>query len=415
MADQSHDGPKSLTAAQLIAVVSDAATASTLDAWAKSRGVVAPQIRIAQADTDFLFALPQRRPLILVLELGDVSPERVAMVERMARGADDGCAVIALFGKINNDDMRRLFRAGVGDVLNTASDGNELRGALDNTLSQFPDAQEGTADRLGKLYTVFKTGGGTGATLLSINLARELAHRRAGRIALVDLDVQFGTLETALDMPSRLNLTDAIRASERLDHTMLGSMMVSHKSGFDVLMNGKSIAPVDVITENFIERFIATLKPTYDHIIFDMPTSWGRWFYNAARASTQIMPVVEPTVRCADGARRLAQGFEDLGLAGLSMMPIANRADRTPEVRRRLKEIADILGAPVECIVREDTKTASLCADTGACARDISATAPLTQDIEAIAARLCAEVTPPTDAKPAREGASRFKLFGSRS
>lgn len=395
----------------LHAVVRHDNFARHVESWSASRSVVHAAIKRAQTLADVSAALPVSRPLIVLLELGDATPEAIAEIERMQKRLDERCALVVALSNVQTGDMRRLMRAGVNDILAPHADAEEVNATLDALARSLP-AGSANAGGPGLLFPILKTGGGVGGSLIAINLARELAHRQAGRIALIDLDIQFGSIDIALDVEPRLNLTDAIRAGDRLDATMLRSMMTPHKSGFDILANGKSIAPVDVVTDTFMERLTAQLKQTYDYVLLDMPMTWSPWFYTAATHADALLTIVEPSVKSADGSRRIMQGLSDLGIAKPKLIPIANRADKTPDVKRRLQRIADILETPCDLLVRDDARTAGAASDLGECAREVAATAPLTVDIEAIAARLSAARTESPSVTPVRDNLSKFRLFG---
>ncbi len=359
--------------------------------------------------------VPDQNASVVVVEIGSATPARLARVEDIVAHAHQGTTIIAILDSPSSEDVRRLFRAGVSDVLSFPINHEELSSALEaakrNMVPVVPARNEG-----GKLISLLKTGGGVGATTVAINLARELAHKGAGRIALVDMDVQFGGVEVSLDIEPRLNFSDAVRAGQRLDGTMLKSMMTHHKSGFDVLPAAKSVAPIDVVSEDFVHRFCEQLKASYDVVLFDMPTCWAPWFFQALEASDLIMPVVEPTVRSADCARRIVQAIEDLGSGKPRFLPVANKTTREPATKDRLKAISEILHAKVDLQVREESKIAQQAADLGLCLRDVSASAGITQDFEQIAAAVvtlfalqAAEPAEPTGK------ARRISFFGARS
>jgi len=261
----------------LHAVVRHDGFARHVESWCASRSVTRAAIKRASSVNDAAAPLPTVRPLIVLLELGDATPEAIAEVERMQKRLDERCVLVAALSNVQTSDMRRLMRAGVNDILAPHADADEVNATLDALARSLPASE--VAGEAGQVFSILKTAGGVGCSFIAINLARELAHRQAGRIALVDLDIQFGRIDIALDVEPRINITYAIRAGERLDATMLRSMMTPHKSGFDLLANGKSIAPVDVVTEAFVERLITQLKLSYQYILLDMPTTWSPWFY----------------------------------------------------------------------------------------------------------------------------------------
>lgn len=397
---------------RLSAAVIREETTNAVRTLSQSAGIESCAVNVLSADE---LTVPDPAATVVVVEIGAATPARLTNVERIVRDAQAGASIIAVLDNPQSEDVRRLFRAGVSDVLSFPINHAELSSALAaakrNALPVEPVSAE-----TGKIISILKTGGGVGATTVAINLARELAHKQAGRIALIDMDVQFGGVEVSLDIEPRLNFSDAVRAGARLDGTMLQSMMTRHKSGFDVLPAAKSVAPVEVISEDLVVSLCEQLKSSYDVIIFDMPSSWTPWFFPALNASDLIVPVVEPSVRSADCTRRVVQAIDDLGLAKPKFFPVANKSSREPAVKDRLKAIGEILHAKVDLLVREDPKVARQAADLGQCLRDVSANAGITQDFEQLAiSMISALALNVADTSEATNKSRRISFFGARA
>jgi len=326
----------------------------------------------------------------VLVEIGEKAPERLQALERYALNKPPGQSIIAILDQPSGDDVRRLFRAGISDVLSCPVAKSELASALSTAISQ--TVPGGGKDSHGALLAFLKTGGGVGATTMAVNVAAELARNKFGSVVLVDLDVQFGGVNVALDISPRLNFSDAVRAGQRLDGTMLRSMMTAHSSGIDVLPAAKSLAQVDVITEEFAQTLCSLLKQNYDYVVFDMPTCWTSAFYPILKEANIIAPVVAPTVRSADCARRIMQAIGDLGIEHPKMLPIANRAAKDATTVERLRKIGEILNTRIELLVREDLKLAAQAADIGQTIRDVSAGAGLANDFTLIAQKIHSDV-----------------------
>src|SRR3954447_23769147 len=68
--------------------------------------------------------------------------------------------------------------------------------------------------RLARVIVVVSPKGGSGKTAVSSNLAVALAQRHPGRVVAVDLDVQFGDLETALSLTPERTLAQLARGTQ---------------------------------------------------------------------------------------------------------------------------------------------------------------------------------------------------------
>lgn len=357
--------------------------------------------------------LPPAR--LLVIEQFQDVPEPIERLEVIARAMPSRTAVIFIMNQPTATDMRRLFHAGAGDVLSSSITQPELYAALNATVSEHGQRQEASSAS-GRLITVLKSAGGVGATSFCANLARTLCESDAGEVLLVDLDVQFAGLTTCLDLKPRLTLLDAVRADERLDPTLLRSLMGQHPSGFHMLAAPKSMTAADALTPEFLTTFIAQLKSEFDLILFDMPMGWSDWFSEVLSESDLIVPILEPSVRCADGARRILDALEDLGLAALELQPVVNKLERTPAAKERLSGLEKVFSDRSLVTIREDTKAFQKASDLGRCLLDIGGTAAQ-QDYVYIARRIAHSLELDIDLPGGAHNERRLglRLFGERA
>ena len=403
--------PDSLT---VVARPTASETAQLLRDWCAEAGIEAVDLqpRDASLNGSEASALPVA-DLVIVEQFTD-APEPIERLEAIAHAMPASTNVIFMLANPTANDMRRLFHAGATDVLNTGITEPELIAALNAALTDSEKLKTANAAK-GNLITVLKTAGGVGATSIAANLARTLAENAAGSVVLVDLDVQFAGLTSCLDLQPRLTVLDAIRAGERLDATLLRSLLVQHKSGFNILAGPKSMTAAEAVTPDFVATLTALLRAEFDIVIVDLPMNWSDWFAEILSESDVLMPVLQPSVRCADGARRTLDALADLGLSEQHMLPIINKAERTPASKDRLNSLSAIFsGAPVMTI-REDTKMFQKAADLGQCLLDIGG-GSAQQDFNLAAQRMAETLAFDLEMPTSPQGERRLglKLFGER-
>ncbi len=78
--------------------------------------------------------------------------------------------------------------------------------------------------------------GGAGKTTVATNLATRLALSAPGRVAIVDLDLQFGDVASALGLGPQATIADAARLGNQLDSTALKVFLEPHPSGLYALV-----------------------------------------------------------------------------------------------------------------------------------------------------------------------------------
>ena len=116
---------------------------------------------------------------------------------------------------------------------------------------------------------VFSTKGGTGKTFIATNLAAGLA--AAGkRVALVDLDLQFGDAAIALGLVPRGPCSTWSRATGVRRHAV-EDFMLKHSSGLSVLPAPLYPDEAEQITVEDIESILQVMQSSYEYVVVDTP------------------------------------------------------------------------------------------------------------------------------------------------
>lgn len=396
----------------LIAVVRSGELAGQIDAYCAAAPDIAADIKVLDEAVSAAPAIINGGADIVLIEAGPNAD--IAALEELCAYVARGGSFIVIMEDPTTDVVRRLFRAGVTDVLPTPVMPNELTAALNTARGrrvEAPGAAPAAAN--GKIVSVLKTAGGVGATTFAVNAGAALARNCEGRIALVDLDVQFGQVATSLDVSPRMTILDALRAGKRLDPTLLASTMHQHQSGLKILAAPAEITPLEAVNEEFIDRLLANLRATAAISIIEAPAAWSQWVGHLLDKSDLIVPVAESTVRSAAGAARINQSFVDFGLTRPIINLVVNKYEKTIENNERAKKLGEIFRVKPAGAVRLDVKTAQDAADRGILFSDASAKSLAAKDFETnartIAAAIGVELAQETEAS-----APFAKLLGGR-
>src|SRR5919204_93321 len=115
----------------------------------------------------------------------------------------------------------------------------------------------------GSSLVVLGPKGGTGKTLISTNLAVELA-RRDQRVVLVDLDLQFGDIGLALGLVPERTVYELAKAGRPYDHDKLDRHLMRHPSGVKVLVGPTRPDHASAVTVDFLRDVYASLRTMCD-------------------------------------------------------------------------------------------------------------------------------------------------------
>ncbi len=132
------------------------------------------------------------------------------------------------------------------------------------------------ARALGKVLTVASATGGCGKTFLATNLAYFLARHSGGRVCVIDLDLQFGEVSTALRLKPRFTIYDALQREDNDEADLarhFPEYLVAHSTGVHVLAAPKDPSEADRINPPDVTRIIEAARQHFDHVVVDTPSA----------------------------------------------------------------------------------------------------------------------------------------------
>lgn len=401
------------TMKSLVAILRSGEIAAEIRAYCDASPDIAADIRVAETSVADAPSIINGGADIVVIEAGAAAATDIAALEQLCAYVARGGSFIVIMEDPSAEIVRRLFRAGVTDVLPTPVMPVELVAALNTARGRKIEVPAAGAPAAGKIVTVIKTAGGVGATTLAANLGAALGPMVEGRIALVDLDIQFGQVTTALDLRPRMTVLDAVRAGARLDPILLASTLCAHESGLEVLAAPSEITPLDAISEQFIDRLFRNLRALAAVSIIEVPAAWAQWIGDVVDKSDLVIPVAEASVRSAAGAARINQSFIDFGVTGLNIHLIVNKYEKTIENNERAKKIAEIFRTKPAGVVRLDVKAAQDAADRGLLFSALSQKSVTARDFETNARNIAVALGLTLSAAP-ETAAPLSRLLGAR-
>lgn len=226
-----------------------------------------------------------------------------------------------------------------------------------------PAAQRGS----GRLYLVARSRGGLGATSFAVNLALGLqaAGRKDGRhVAIVDLDLQFGTVASCLDLPDRGGLVALAQLDAHPDAHAVRAALQPHSSGISVLPAPKRPIPLDAFDADRIEALVTQLLDLHDAVVVDLPPALVGWIEPLLRLADRVFMVTDLAVTSVDCARRVVDAFRE-DAPDLKVDIVVAR-ERKPFFRGRIhREVAEALDTPLNHWLPPDPKRARLALDRG--------------------------------------------------
>ena len=218
-------------------------------------------------------------PDIVLTDVNMPIMDGIQLTERLAQELP-ASPVIIMSVQGERDYLRRAMQAGAREYLIKPFSHDELVAAirrvhqLEEKKGTFaraaaPDTSGAPrAAALGEVIVLFSGKGGVGKTLLATNLSVALAVETESRVALVDLDLQFGDIGVMLNLDHSRSITDVVD-SETLEPEMLNEIMAHGPAGVRVLLAPISPELADLITNDHVRMVMTELRKTYDYVVVD--------------------------------------------------------------------------------------------------------------------------------------------------
>ncbi len=205
-------------------------------------------------------------------------------------------------GPDNTAIMRTAMRVGARDFFTFPVQKPELLESLRRIAREIQPSSEKSGD----LFAVINAKGGSGASTIAASLAHSLVARIEDRVALVDMDLQFGHLATAFDLQESGSLIDAILRADNMDAVALEGHMAKHKSGLHLLGHGSEQLVVSGdVDERQLQKLMLLLRAGYDHTVVDLPRQIDGITGILLEASDRVLVVMQQTISHVQDARRL--------------------------------------------------------------------------------------------------------------
>src|SRR5207248_8541991 len=124
------------------------------------------------------------------------------------------------------------------------------------------------------VFTIASATGGCGKTFFATNLAYFLHQHTGKKTCIIDLDLQFGEVSTALRLRPRYSIADLLAREEEggdmVSH--LEEFMVTHDTGVAVLPAPKDPTDADRIHPTDVTKVLEAARTKFDYVVVDTPS-----------------------------------------------------------------------------------------------------------------------------------------------
>lgn len=177
-----------------------------------------------------------KTPNVIILESTSKSDDLMGKIDSIAEVCDKGTQVVIIGAENDISVYRALSRRGVSKYLVPPLDSKEL---YDTITEICVDPSE---PQLGRTIAFMGANGGGGSSSVAHNTAWSMVEFFKEDVALLDLDIPFGTAGLAFNIESQQGINNALAQPDRLDEVLLDRFMPRHNDHLMVLISPASLA-----------------------------------------------------------------------------------------------------------------------------------------------------------------------------
>ena len=251
--------------------------------------------------------------------------------------ATPAMASIPVLCVATSDDVEErigFLEAGADDVIARPFDARELEARIEALLLRFLRAKDlapavstdgVTLTRPKRIVAVFSPKGGVGTTTVAVNVAVAAAQRRPDKVVLVDLDLQFGTVATHLDLKPTQTIVDVVRDEAAMkEPELLRTYAIRHDSGLHVLAAPLTPEASELITAEHVTTIVANLLEGYESVVLDAGSQLDERVLQVFEAAETVILPVYPEISALKAVHALLDYMNETSPIGVKSTFVLN-------------------------------------------------------------------------------------------
>ena len=316
----------------------------------------------------------------VILVANEVSP--MALHQLMRLGADDFVPYPLPEGALH-DAVERIRRPEPEPVAAIAAAAEE-----EAPTPTF----KAKGDRQGVLLPVHGMAGGCGTSTFAVNLAWELAtvDKDPPRVCLMDLNFQYGSAATYLDLPRKEAIFEILTDPTGADADSLIKTMQTFNDRLHVFTAPSDMLPLDIISGEDLGRLVDLALSNFDFVIIDMPPTVVQWTEAVLTRAHVYFAMLELDLRSAQNILRFVRALKAEGLPHEKLRYVLNRAPKFTDLsaKSRVKRMAESLDIDIEVQLPDGGAQVTQANDHGLPLATSSAKNPLRKELQKLAKSL---------------------------
>ena len=321
------------------------------------------------------------RPLVLVVH-GATDPVPARPILDFVEHRSGHAFVVVVADAIAADAYKQLVRTGSAEWIRWPDIEAELGDLAGRLLGA------GTIERSARILSFLPSKGGVGNTTLVVEAAICLSAKRKRanrRVAILDLNLQGGTVADALDIAPRFDIAEIVGRPERLDEQLIDVFTSRHSPRLDVFAGPSRLTGLDDVEPQIVFAFVDSISSRYDVLLLDLPSYWLPWTDDLLQGSDAVVVSGGGTVPALRMLTARLRHLTGIGIPESRLAAVVNQVevDLLGRVARR-PDIERVLAGYRSFFVRRDSAAVAEASDVGRPLMELMPNARVARDIRRV-------------------------------
>ena len=272
-----------------------------------------------------------------------------------------GVPVLCIAQTDDVEERVRFLEAGADEVMAKPFDRRELEARVEALLLRFQHASVmtpfvlpgGAASATRKVIVFYSPKGGMGTTSIAVNTAVALAQERPDRVALFDMDLQFGQVAVHLNLHPSLTVAELCQDGQALlEPELMRTYAERHASGLMVYCAPSRPDHAELVQGEQVTKVITGARGLYDVVVVDAGSVLDERTLSLLEEADDIVLPFYPEIGAIKALLSLLEVLSDVGGLGQKTTFVVNHL--FPKELVKLRDVENTLGARVAFEVPND-------------------------------------------------------------
>ncbi|HWP97458.1 MAG TPA: response regulator [Syntrophomonadaceae bacterium] len=302
------------------------------------------------------------KPEIIIMDINMPGMDGIEAAKLITR---EYPAVSVIIASVDDEisNFRRAMMAGAKEYLVKPLSADELHttihqvAELNRNLSRPKEPEQSGISSKGsfsanKIISVFGTKGGVGKSIICTNLAVAAAQKHKCKVALVDLDIQFGDVSILMNLDPRKTILELIQEGEEPGKELLEDYLYE-RNGVNILAAPTKPELAELVSPAGVGRILKMFRGYYNYTFVDTPSFIDETTLTALEISDLVLLVITldlPTIKNVKKGIDILRSLNMLNKIRLVLNRSSGMAGIEP------KDVERVLEMPIRAEVPSDGK-----------------------------------------------------------